>query len=156
MAPVKTIAVIIAMKAEAAPLVEHLGLKKAEPGPFPGPIPAEVFSGAVGDAIVHVCCNGEAKGFGVDSVGTVPAALTAYQICEHLKPDLLINAGTAGGFKAMGGRHRRRLPRHRVQEPRQEDPHPGIRHLRRRSRRRPPVPRAQDEHRIQARRRLNR
>ena len=103
MAPVKTIAVIIAMKAEAAPLVEHLGLKKAEPGPFPGPIPAEVFSGAVGDAIVHVCCNGEAKGFGDDSVGTVPAALTAYQICEHLKPDLLINAGTAGGFKAMGG-----------------------------------------------------
>lgn len=103
MAPVKTIAVIIAMKAEAAPLVEHLGLKKAEPSPFPGPIPAEVFSGAVGDATVHVCCNGEAKGFGVDSVGTVPAALTAYQICEHLKPDLLINAGTAGGFKAMGG-----------------------------------------------------
>ena len=103
MAPVKTIAVIIAMKAEAAPLVEHLGLKKAEPGPFPGPIPAEVFSGAVGDAIVHVCCNGEAKGFGVDSVGTVPAALTAYQICEHLKPDLLINAGTAGGFNATLG-----------------------------------------------------
>ena len=89
MAPVKTIAVIIAMKAEAAPLVEHLGLKKAEPSPFPGPIPAEVFSGAVGDAVVHVCCNGEAKGFGVDSVGTVPAALTAYQICEHLKPCLL-------------------------------------------------------------------
>ena len=100
---VKTIAVIIAMEAEAAPLVEHLGLKKAEPSPFPGPLPAVVYSGAVGGATVHVCTNGPARGFGVDSVGTVPAALTAYHICQTLKPDLLVNAGTAGGFKAKGG-----------------------------------------------------
>ena len=103
MAPVKTIAVIIAMEAEAAPLVEHLGLKKQEASPFKGPLPAVVFSGVVGDATVHVCTNGKASGFGVDSVGTVPAALTAYNICASLEPDVLINAGTAGGFKAMGG-----------------------------------------------------
>ena len=100
---VKTIAVIVAMEAEAAPLIEHLGLKKQEKSPFTGPLPAVVFSGAVGDATVHVCTNGPARGFGVDSVGTVPAALTAYQACEALKPDLLVNAGTAGGFKAKGG-----------------------------------------------------
>ena len=40
MAPVKTIAVIIAMKAEAAPLVEHPG-EEGGAEPFPGPIPAE-------------------------------------------------------------------------------------------------------------------
>jgi len=100
---VKTIAVIVAMEAEAAPLIEHLGLKKQEKSPFAGPLPAVVFSGAVGDATVHVCTNGPARGFGVDSVGTVPAALTAYQACEALEPDLLVNAGTAGGFKAKGG-----------------------------------------------------
>lgn len=103
MTTVKTIAVIIAMEAEAAPLVEHLGLTRQESSPFKGPLPAVVFSGKVGDAVVHVCTNGKAAGFGVDSVGTVPAALTAYSICESLKPDVLINAGTAGGFKAMGG-----------------------------------------------------
>ena len=100
---VKTVAVIVAMEAEAAPLIERLGLKKQEKSPFAGPLPAVVFSGAVGDATVHVCTNGPALGFGVDSVGTVPAALTAYQACETLKPDLLVNAGTAGGFKAKGG-----------------------------------------------------
>jgi nucleoside phosphorylase len=36
---------------------------------------------------------------GVDSVGTVPASLVAYASIQALKPDLIINAGTAGGFK---------------------------------------------------------
>jgi 5'-methylthioadenosine nucleosidase len=38
--------------------------------------------------------------FGVDSVGTVPAAIATYAALTALKPDLLLNAGTAGGFKA--------------------------------------------------------
>ena len=100
---VTTIAVLVAMEAEAAPLIEHLGLKKQDKSPFVGPLPAVVHTGKVGDTTVHVITNGTAHGFGVDSVGTVPAALTAYQVCEVLKPDLLLNAGTAGGFKAKGG-----------------------------------------------------
>jgi nucleoside phosphorylase len=40
---------------------------------------------------------------GVDNVGTVPAALTAYLAIQTLKPDLVISLGTAGGFKAKGG-----------------------------------------------------
>ena len=103
MAPVRTIAVIIAMEAEAAPLVEHLKLVKARESPLPGPIPALVFSGDVHGAKVHVVTNGKSAAFGVDCVGTVPASLTAYGICLALKPDILVNAGTAGGFKAMGG-----------------------------------------------------
>jgi len=91
------------MEAEAAPLVAHLGLKLRGASPFKGPLPALVFSGEVGGATVHVCTNGKALGFGVDSVGTVPAALTAYNVCITLEPDVLINAGTAGGFKAKGG-----------------------------------------------------
>lgn len=39
----------------------------------------------------------------VDQVGTVPAALTAYLALLAFQPDLLISAGTAGGFKAQGG-----------------------------------------------------
>ena len=40
---------------------------------------------------------------GVDQVGTVPAALTAYLAIQAFHPDLLISIGTAGGFKARGG-----------------------------------------------------
>ena len=39
---------------------------------------------------------------GVDNVGTVPAAVTAYLAVHEFKPDLLISMGTAGGFKARG------------------------------------------------------
>ena len=36
---------------------------------------------------------------GVDSVGTVSASLVTYASILALQPDLIINAGTAGGFK---------------------------------------------------------
>lgn len=36
---------------------------------------------------------------GVDSVGTVSASLVTYASIQLLRPDLIINAGTAGGFK---------------------------------------------------------
>lgn len=35
---------------------------------------------------------------GVDGVGTVSASLVTYASVQALKPDLIINAGTAGGF----------------------------------------------------------
>ncbi|GKF08172.1 nucleoside phosphorylase, partial [Tanacetum coccineum] len=35
----------------------------------------------------------------MNSVGTVPASLVTYDSIQALKPDLFINAGTAGGFK---------------------------------------------------------
>ncbi|KAF8377829.1 hypothetical protein HHK36_031214 [Tetracentron sinense] len=39
---------------------------------------------------------------GVDNVGTISASLMTYASIQVLKPDLVINAGTAGGFKAKG------------------------------------------------------
>ena len=69
-----------------------------------------------------VVTSGKCIKFGVDSVGasahvaelcrarslstvpgTVPAALAAYAALSALKPDILLNAGTAGGFRARGG-----------------------------------------------------
>jgi hypothetical protein len=38
----------------------------------------------------------------VDNVGTVPAAVTAYLAAQEFKPDLIISAGTAGGFRSKG------------------------------------------------------
>ena len=48
-------------------------------------------------------CTGKCRVHGVDNVGTVPAALTAYLSIQQLQPDLVISIGTAGGFKAQGG-----------------------------------------------------
>jgi nucleoside phosphorylase len=36
---------------------------------------------------------------GVDSVGTVSASLVTYASIQAFKPDLVIDGGTAGGFK---------------------------------------------------------
>jgi hypothetical protein len=38
----------------------------------------------------------------VDNVGTVPAAVTAYLAAQEFQPDLIISAGTAGGFRSKG------------------------------------------------------
>ena len=38
----------------------------------------------------------------MDNVGTVPASVAAYLALQTFSPDLLIIAGTAGGFKARG------------------------------------------------------
>ena len=37
----------------------------------------------------------------VDNVGTVPSAVLTYAAIEAFKPDIIINAGTAGGFKVQ-------------------------------------------------------
>ncbi|KAF7153300.1 hypothetical protein RHSIM_Rhsim01G0041000 [Rhododendron simsii] len=38
---------------------------------------------------------------GVDSVGSISASLVTYASILMLQPDLIINAGTAGGFKML-------------------------------------------------------
>ena len=48
------------------------------------------------------CSAGKCQLHGVDNVGTVPAAVTAYLAVHEFKPDLVISVGTAGGFKAKG------------------------------------------------------
>lgn len=52
---------------------------------------------------MHVVWNGRCDVHNVDYVGTVPAALSAYLATQHFNPDLIISAGTAGGFKARVG-----------------------------------------------------
>jgi len=100
---INTVLVIIAMEAEAAPFVQHMQLTKDEPSLLGAPLPAISYSGAHGATKIVVVCNGKDALHGVDSVGTVGAALTAFAAIQAVKPDLVINAGTCGGFKAMGG-----------------------------------------------------
>jgi len=116
------------MEAEAAPLVSLLGLKPCPKSHRHAPLPSVVRSGAMNlmidssqrenddddggkknvqqkqkkrcEVVVATC--GADSTHGVDSVGTVNAALCAYEILKTHEPDVLINAGTAGGFREKG------------------------------------------------------
>jgi 5'-methylthioadenosine nucleosidase len=96
--------ILIAMEAEAAPLLQYLQLPEvASPGPEW--IPCKTYSGDYKNLRLTVVTNGKWVGKNnhvVDNVGTTPAAIAAFAAISALKPNLVINAGTAGGFKGKG------------------------------------------------------
>mmetsp|Transcript_11711 Transcript_11711/g.17179 ORF Transcript_11711/g.17179 Transcript_11711/m.17179 type:complete len:279 (+) Transcript_11711:39-875(+) len=98
--------VSIAMEAEATPLVDHLELKE-DKSAFPPQVPFRAYSGSICDSSTKITVITSGKDIahetGVDNVGTVPAALSAYLALQNLPDaDILINAGTAGGFGRKG------------------------------------------------------
>mmetsp|Transcript_2039 Transcript_2039/g.3190 ORF Transcript_2039/g.3190 Transcript_2039/m.3190 type:complete len:248 (-) Transcript_2039:609-1352(-) len=99
---VSTVLLVIAMEAEAQPLITAMGLQLDSPPKIMQPAPCVTFSGTQGSLAVHVVWNGKCNAHGVDNVGTVPAALATYLATQAFKPDLIISTGTAGGFKSQG------------------------------------------------------
>jgi 5'-methylthioadenosine nucleosidase len=101
-----SVVVAIAMEAEATPFVQHLKLEKQE-GLFPSQVPFVAFTGFFNGSTsrVTVVTNGKDHIYetGVDNCGTVPAAMAAFLALQSIPDcDMLINAGTCGGFKAKG------------------------------------------------------
>ncbi|MFS7899315.1 putative methylthioadenosine nucleosidase [Helianthus anomalus] len=66
---------------------------------YPLGVPWIRYHGYYEDLHINVVYPGKDRDLGINSVGTVPASLVTYASIQALKPDLLINAGTAGGFK---------------------------------------------------------
>ncbi len=106
---VDRVAIYFAMRAEGMGLVERLGLELQEP--LDPDLPAIWYRGLIdrdgddpsrGRLDVAIAFAGEDPIHGCDRIGTVPAALTAYLLCRRFKPDLLVNAGTCGGFQRAG------------------------------------------------------
>eukprot|EP00565_Helicotheca_tamesis_P001939 CAMPEP_0185725778 /NCGR_PEP_ID=MMETSP1171-20130828/1949_1 /TAXON_ID=374046 /ORGANISM="Helicotheca tamensis, Strain CCMP826" /LENGTH=256 /DNA_ID=CAMNT_0028393985 /DNA_START=89 /DNA_END=859 /DNA_ORIENTATION=- len=106
---ITNVVIAIAMEAEAAPFVEFLSLKEDNEF-FPKVTPFKAFRGLYEECDVTVVTNGkdEVHGNGVDNVGTVPAAVATFLALQTITsttsspPDLLINAGTCGGFRRKG------------------------------------------------------
>ena len=101
-----TIAVLMAMQAEAQPVIDRLGLVAAI-NPWPAATgvraylrPADRSSDR--DAKVIVVHLGMCDRFGVDNIGTQPATLATYLTLTAFAPDLVISAGTCGGFRQRG------------------------------------------------------
>ena len=94
---INNILFVFAMEAEAEPFRTHLGLQPIE-NILPNS-PCVLYSGSYKGATVTVAMNGKCPTFGVDNVGTTPASLTTFLAINQVHPDIVINAGTAGGFK---------------------------------------------------------
>lgn len=99
--PIQHAVLLYAMQDEALPLIRRLEL--TDKGLLAPPMPMRWYDGAVNSLRVDVVVLGSDRRFGVDCIGTQPAAVAAQMTLDQLKPDLLINAGTAGGFIGRGG-----------------------------------------------------
>ena len=101
-----SVLIVIAMEDEAKPFIEHLGVEKQDSF-FSSNLPFQAFSGKYEGCSVTVVTNGKdaVYGTGVDNVGTVPAAMVTYLALEKLpETDLVLNAGTCGGFQKKGAK----------------------------------------------------
>ncbi|CAN6166298.1 unnamed protein product [Urochloa humidicola] len=102
--PISRVLIVMAMETEAMPLVNRFKLVEApaRESIFPKGATWTRYYGNHKDLQIDLVMPGKDVVYGVDSVGTVSASLVTYASVEALKPDLIINAGTAGGFKAKG------------------------------------------------------
>uniref|UniRef100_M4D2M2 Nucleoside phosphorylase domain-containing protein n=1 Tax=Brassica campestris TaxID=3711 RepID=M4D2M2_BRACM len=103
--PISTVVFVIAMQAEAQPLVNKFGLSETSDSPLGKGLPWVLYHGLHKDLRIYVVCPGKDAASGIariDSVGTVPASLITFASIQALQPDILINAGTCGAFKVKG------------------------------------------------------
>ena len=102
--PVRKILVIVAMEQEVQPLVEHFALKPEPSTAFLAGAPFVAWTGKGHGVAIHAVWCGRDTRFGnVNAVGTTAAGVATYAaIAAFGAPDLVISAGTAGGFKSTG------------------------------------------------------
>lgn len=89
---------IMAMQAEAKPLIDRYGLQNIEG--FFGEVPTELYQGIISGKELSIVTLG--RQHGVDLVGCEAATLATTLAINTLHPDMIINAGTCGAFKANG------------------------------------------------------
>lgn len=100
---IKNVVILMAMQGEATPLINHFELTENS-AYFPGALPFRCFQKKIGNLQVSLVTSGIDATHGVDNIGCEPATLMAHESISKLSPDLLISAGTAGGFASKEAR----------------------------------------------------
>lgn len=95
-----TICFIIAMEAEARPLIEKLSLREEKQ--FAPGLPPRAWSGTHGHHQIIIVVNGQDRDYNLDLIGTQAATLTTYIATTFFRPGIIISAGTAGAFQSKG------------------------------------------------------
>jgi nucleoside phosphorylase len=85
------------MGLECDPLLKALSARLIE-YPWAESFPFRFYTAALGNLELVVAVAGLDPTHGVDSIGSVPAAVLAGFAIRELKPDLVLNPGTCGGF----------------------------------------------------------
>lgn len=87
------------MSSEAEPILTALNAQEISAVPL---LPFKFYVVHRGECRIIISVNGVDNHHGVDSIGTESAALNTYCVIDRFKPDLVISAGTAGGWSARG------------------------------------------------------
>ncbi|NVJ68582.1 MAG: hypothetical protein HWE16_18985 [Gammaproteobacteria bacterium] len=96
----KKILIYIAMQSEAQLIIDGLGL--TENSLLPKALPMKTFAGHNENHEYLIVTGGKSELYGVDNVGTEPAAVGLQSALNLFDADLVINAGTAGGWQSKG------------------------------------------------------
>jgi len=99
--PINHLVVLMAMREEAQPIIDSLSLQENKDA-FHLQLPMRCFQNQVGSLQVSLVISGIDDRHQVDNIGSEAATLMAYEAITQLCPDLLISAGTAGGFASRG------------------------------------------------------
>lgn len=89
------------MEQEAEPVISSLKMRRIKKG-FNRYLPFNLYKSFLHGGKIFLITSGKDYRYNVDNVATQPATLAAFVAIEKTRPDLLINAGTAGGFKKKG------------------------------------------------------
>lgn len=98
---IQHIAILMAMQGEAEPFMRHFGFTE-QPGLLCPALPFRCFQKEINQLRVSLVTSGIDSRHGVDNIGCEPATLMAHESISKLAPDVLISAGTAGGFANKG------------------------------------------------------
>jgi len=98
--PLSSVVIVMAMAEEARALIDALSFEPL-PSVF-APLPMQAYEARLKRLKLHLVLNGKDPRYGAQNIGTQPATLAAHVAIQTYRPDLLINAGTAGGFASRG------------------------------------------------------
>jgi len=94
------LALLMAMEDEALPIVNSLELQE-NTGVFSGNLPFRLFQASTSNKHISLVTSGKDQRYNVDNIGSEAAVLMAQEAIRCLNPQLVISAGTAGGFRAQ-------------------------------------------------------
>jgi 5'-methylthioadenosine nucleosidase len=100
---VRTIGVVLAMRAEAAPLLDALGAIEVDAPAGGDGLPQRWHVATRGRVDLVFVVNGVDPHHGVDSIATQPTVLSTYLLCRNWPVELVMSVGVAGAWASRGG-----------------------------------------------------
>ena len=97
MKPIKRLGIVCALTLEAKGIIERLSLVEQEKPE--SDLPIRFFTGISRGVEIGLHLAGMDPRYQVDNIGSNGAVLSTYLLIDKFKPDLLLNPGTAGGFR---------------------------------------------------------